>query len=120
MNEGTYACSICKRDTPHDHGEIVQITDTDKLLRALSGAGHDFSLGCPSQGGEWIAALRRKGFIDRHDRVLVTGRHGTAHLALRALALLVDRDDHIPDSERWKLASSDIHESSEERKSNER
>lgn len=113
MNEGTYKCPVCKLDTPHHHGEIVQITDTDKLLRALSGAGRDFSLGCPSRGGEWVAALRRDGFIARHDRVLVTSRHGTAHLALRALALLVDRDDQIPDSERWKLASSDIHESTD-------
>ena len=111
-NEGTYRCPVCKRDTPHSHGEIVQITDTDKLLRALAGTGYDLSLGCPSQGGEWIASLRRKGFIERHDRALVSGRHGTAHLALRALALLVDRDDQIPNSERWKLATSDLHESS--------
>lgn len=107
-NEGTYSCPVCKRDTPHNHGDIVQITDTDKLLRALADAGQRFNLALIGSG--WWAGLSREGFISRHDRTLSVSGHGTAHQALRALAILVDRDDQIQDGDRWKLKTSSIHE----------
>ena len=95
---GTYQCPVCKRDTPHTHGEIVDIIDTDKLLRALAGKGWQLSLECLDDG--WRASLRRRGYIPRYDRGMCAGPLGTAHLALRALALMVDEDDQKTDEQR--------------------
>jgi hypothetical protein len=88
---GVYFCRVCGRQEPHEHvTALSQLTDTDKLLRFIASEGDDFSLAWVSGG--WVCSVRRAGYIAHYNRVIGTSKHGTAHLALRELAKLMDED----------------------------